>query len=52
MYKHERNENQGKTLDTFRKLGPIKISLWRIKAQDRKEWSAIPREAKAKLKGP
>jgi hypothetical protein len=23
-----------------------------IKAQDRKEWSAIVREAKAKLKGP
>jgi hypothetical protein len=24
----------------------------RIKAQDRKEWSVIVREAKAKLKGP
>jgi hypothetical protein len=28
------------------------IKRWRIKAQDRKEWSAILREAKAKLKGP
>jgi transcription termination factor 2 len=26
------------------------IKRWRIKAQDRKEWSAILREAKAKLK--
>jgi hypothetical protein len=25
--------------------------LWRVKTQDRKEWSAILREAKAKLKG-
>jgi hypothetical protein len=28
------------------------VKRWRIKAQDRKEWSAILREAKAKLKGP
>jgi hypothetical protein len=28
------------------------IKRWRIKAQDRREWLAIPlREAKAKLKG-
>jgi hypothetical protein len=25
---------------------------WRIKAQDRNEWTAINREAKVKLKGP
>jgi hypothetical protein len=28
------------------------VTRWRIKAQDRKEWSTILREAKAKLKGP
>jgi hypothetical protein len=28
------------------------VKWWRIKAQDRKEWSAILREAKFKLKGP
>jgi hypothetical protein len=28
------------------------VKRWRIKEQDRKEWSAILREAKAKLKGP
>jgi transcription termination factor 2 len=28
------------------------VERWRIKAQDRKEWSEILREAKAKLKGP
>jgi hypothetical protein len=27
------------------------VKRWRIKVQDRKEWSAILREAKAKLKG-
>jgi hypothetical protein len=27
------------------------VKRWRIKAQDRKEWSAILREANAKLKG-
>jgi hypothetical protein len=30
----------------------LNIKRWRIRAQDRKEWSAIPREPKAKLKGP
>jgi hypothetical protein len=28
------------------------IKRWRIRAQDRKEWLAILRETKAKLKGP
>jgi hypothetical protein len=28
------------------------VKMWRIIAQDRKEWSAILREAKAELKGP
>jgi hypothetical protein len=27
------------------------VKMWRIKVQDRKEWPAIVREAKAKLKG-
>jgi hypothetical protein len=29
----------------------LDIKRWRIRTQDRKEWSAILREAKAKLKG-
>jgi hypothetical protein len=28
------------------------VKRWRIKTQDRKEWSAMLREAKAKLNGP
>jgi hypothetical protein len=28
------------------------VKRWKIKAQDRKEWLAILREANAKLKGP
>jgi len=28
------------------------VKRWRIKTQDRKQWLAILREAKAKLKGP
>jgi hypothetical protein len=28
------------------------IRRWRIKAQDRNEWTAVKREAKVKLKGP
>jgi hypothetical protein len=30
----------------------VSIEIWRIKTQDRKEWSEILREAEAKLKGP
>jgi hypothetical protein len=30
----------------------LSISRWRIKVQDRNEWTAIKREAKVKLKGP
>jgi hypothetical protein len=35
--------------DDIKTLG---IRRWRIKAQDRNEWTAIKREAKVKLKGP
>jgi hypothetical protein len=28
------------------------IKIWRLKAQDRKEWTVILREVKAKLIGP
>jgi hypothetical protein len=28
------------------------VKRWRLKAQDRKEWMVILREARAKLKGP
>jgi hypothetical protein len=35
--------------DDIKALG---IRRWRIKAQDRNEWTAINREAKVKLKGP
>jgi hypothetical protein len=34
--------------DDIKALG---IRRWRIKAQDRNEWTAIKREAKVKLKG-
>jgi hypothetical protein len=30
----------------------LDIKRWRIRAQDKKEWSAILREAEAKLEGP
>jgi hypothetical protein len=30
----------------------LRVKRWRIKAQDRKEWSVILREDKAELKGP
>jgi hypothetical protein len=36
-------------LDDIKALG---IRRWRIKAQDRNEWTALKREAKVKLKGP
>jgi hypothetical protein len=35
--------------DDIKSLG---IRRWKIKAQDRNEWTAIKREAKLKLKGP
>jgi hypothetical protein len=35
--------------DDIKALG---IRRWRIKAQDRNEWTAIKREAKVTLKGP
>jgi hypothetical protein len=35
--------------DDIKALG---IRRWRIKAQDRNEWTAIKRKAKVKLKGP
>jgi hypothetical protein len=35
--------------DDIKALG---IRRWRIKVQDRHEWTAIKREAKVKLKGP
>jgi hypothetical protein len=35
--------------DDIKALG---IRQWRIKSQDRNEWTAIKREAKVKLKGP
>jgi hypothetical protein len=44
---------------TLRRLDDVEADIkargvkrWIIKAQDRKEWSAIVREAKDKLKGP
>jgi hypothetical protein len=33
-------------------LATWNVRRWRIKAQDRNEWTAIKREAKVKLKGP
>jgi hypothetical protein len=30
----------------------LAIKRWRLKTQDRKEWTVILREAKAKFKGP
>jgi hypothetical protein len=41
--------NVRKVGDDIKALG---IRRWRIKAQDRNEWTAIKREAKVKLKGP
>jgi hypothetical protein len=35
--------------DDIKALG---IKRWRIKAQDRNEWTAIKRETKVELKGP
>jgi hypothetical protein len=40
-------------LDDFEAdINALGIKRWRIRAQDRKKWSAILREAKAKLKRP
>jgi hypothetical protein len=39
-------------LDDEADIKALGVKRWRIKAQDRKEWSAIIREAKVELKGP
>jgi hypothetical protein len=39
-------------LDDEADIKALGVTRWRTKAQDRKEWSAIPRKTKAKLKGP
>jgi hypothetical protein len=38
--------------DVEEDIKALGIRRWRIKAQDRNEWTAIKREAKVKLKGP
>jgi hypothetical protein len=38
--------------DVAADIEALGVKRWRIKAQDRKKWSAIVREAKDKLKGP
>jgi hypothetical protein len=38
-------------VDVEADIKALGIKRWRIRAQNRKEWSAILREAKAKLKG-
>jgi hypothetical protein len=38
--------------DTEADIKTLDIKRWKLKAQNRKEWMAILRKAKAKLKGP
>jgi hypothetical protein len=38
-------------LDDVEDIKALGTRQWRIKAQDRNEWTAIKREAKVKLKG-
>jgi hypothetical protein len=48
-----RLHDTGKTLPLLiSSVKALGIRRWRIKAQDRNEWTVIKREAKDKLKGP
>jgi hypothetical protein len=41
-----------RTTDVQDVIETLGIERWTLNAQDRKEWTVILREAKAKLKGP